>query len=138
RLKLFFKKGFAFYAEYNIRLFFYLLFKKFDTVCCIDLDTMLPAYYISLLRKKQRVYDAHEYFTQMKEIVQRPRVYKVWHYIERRFVPKFPTGYTVSESIAQEFKKLYGVEYAVIRNMPMLENIEIPVKKEKILLYQGA
>lgn len=138
RIRLFFKKGFGFYAEYNIRLFFYLLFKKFDTVCCIDLDTMLPAYFISVLRKKQRVYDAHEYFSQMKEIIQRPRVYKVWHYIEQNYVPKFKLGYTVSESIADEFLKLYGVEYAVIRNMPMLEDFEIPSKKEKILLYQGA
>ena len=138
RIKLFFKKGFGFYAEYNIRLFLYLLFKKFDTVCCVDLDTMLPAYFISVLRKKQRVYDAHEYFSQMKEILQRTRIYKVWHYIERRFVPKFPNGYTVSESIAQEFQKLYGVQYEVIRNMPMLEDLEIPAKEEKILLYQGA
>ena len=138
RLKVWFKKGFAFYAEYNIRLFFYLLFKKFDTVCCIDLDTMLPAYYISVLRKKRRLYDAHEYFTQMKEIIQRPRVYRFWHFIEKKYVPKFPNGYTVSESIADEFRKLYGVDYAVIRNMPMLEEMEIPSKEKKILLYQGA
>ena len=138
RLKMLFKKGVAFYAEYNIRLFFYLLFKKFDTVCCIDLDTMLPAYYISVLRKKQRVYDAHEYFSQMKEIVRRPRVYKVWHFIEKKFVPKFQIGYTVSESIAREFLKLYGVQYEVIRNMPMKEEFELQVKEEKILLYQGA
>lgn len=138
RIKMLFKKGFAFYAEYNIRLFIYLLFKKFDTICCVDLDTMLPAYFISVLRKKQRVYDAHEYFSQMKEIVRRPRVYKVWHFIERRYVPRFKNGYTVSESIAREFLRLYGVQYEVIRNMPMKEDLEIQTKDEKILLYQGA
>ncbi len=138
RIKLFFKKGFGFYAEYNIRLFFYLLFQKFDIVCCVDLDTMLPAYFISVLRKKIRIYDAHEYFSELKEIVQRPRVYKVWHYIERTFLPKFKKGYTVSAGIAKEFEKLYGVEYEVIRNIPMLEDLEILPKNEKIILYQGS
>ena len=138
RIKLFFKKGFGYYAEYNIRLFFYLLFQKMDIICCIDLDTMLPAYFISVLRKKKRVYDAHEYFSQLKEIVQRPRVYRVWHYIERTFLPKFKNGYTVSESIAEEFEKLYGVKYGVIRNIPMLEDLKILPKNEKIILYQGS
>lgn len=138
RIKLYFKKGFGFYAEYNIRLFFYLLFQKMDIVCCVDLDTMLPVYFISKLCKKQRVYDAHEYFSQLKEIVQRPRVYRVWHYIERNFLPKFKKGYTVSASIAEEFEKLYGVQYGVIRNIPMLEDLEILPKTEKIILYQGS
>ena len=138
RIRLFFKKGFGFYAEYNIRLFFYLLFQKMDIVCCVDLDTMLPCYFISILRNKHRVYDAHEYFSQLKEIVQRPHVYKVWHYIERTFLPKFKNGYTVSESIAEEFEKLYGVHYEVIRNIPMLEDLKILPKKEKIILYQGS
>ena len=138
RIKVFFKKGFAFYAEYNIRLFFYLLFKKMDIVCCVDLDTMLPVYFISKLRKKKRVYDAHEYFSQLKEIVQRPRVYKVWHYIERTFVPKFKIGYTVSQSIADDFLKHYGVRYEVFCNVPILQEIEIIPKTQKIILYQGS
>ncbi len=138
RIKLIFKKGFCFYAEYNIRLFFYLLFQKIDIVCCVDLDTMLPVYFISKFRKKKRIYDAHEYFSQLKEIVQRSRVYRVWHFLERTFVPKFKMGYTVSESIAEEFEKLYRVKYGVIRNIPMLEDLTILPKNEKIILYQGS
>ena len=42
RLSCFFNKGFLFYLEYNTRLFFYLLGKRMDTVCAIDLDTILP------------------------------------------------------------------------------------------------
>src|ERR1700704_1922409 len=44
RLKLHFTRGKLFYIEYNIRLFFFLLFKKFDIICGIDLDTILPCY----------------------------------------------------------------------------------------------
>ena len=42
RFKLFFNKGKFFYLEYNLRLFFWLLFQRFDIVCGIDLDTILP------------------------------------------------------------------------------------------------
>src|SRR5687767_1010559 len=67
RLACWSRKGFVFYAEYSVRLFFYLLLKKMDLVCAIDLDTILPCYLVSRLRKKKRVYDAHELFCEMKE-----------------------------------------------------------------------
>ena len=51
RILCFFEKGKLFYAEYNIRLFFFLLFKKMDCICAIDLDTILPCYYISVVKK---------------------------------------------------------------------------------------
>ncbi len=120
RLHCFFSKGFGFYAEYNIRLFFYLLFLKANIFCCIDLDTMLPIYVVGKLRNKKLVYDAHEYFSQQKEIITRPNVYKIWYWIERTFVPKFKLGYTVSYSIAKAFKELYNVDYEVVMNATVL------------------
>lgn len=138
RIFMFFQKGFGFYLEYQIRLFFFLLFSRIDIICCIDLDTMLPVYFNSVLRRKISVYDAHEYFSQQKEIVTRPKVYKVWHFIERKFVPKFKNGYTVSESIAEEFSKLYKVNYGVIRNVPILKPYREITRSQKIILYQGS
>ena len=139
RLPVFYKKGPRFYAEYNFRLFIYLLFKKTDIICCIDLDTILPVWLASKLKNTRRMYDAHEYFTQQKEIVTRPGVFKVWQWIEKKFVPKFKNGYTVSGSIAAKFKELYGVDYEVIRNMPLQKPLPVnPVINEKIILYQGA
>lgn len=138
RINCLFEKGKLFYAEYNIRLFFYLLFKKMDCICAIDLDTILPCFFISKLKNKKRVYDAHELFCEMKEIVTRPGIYKLWKKIERFTVPKFPKGYTVNQPIADEFKKMYGVDYAVIRNVALLKEIQFTEKKEKFILYQGA
>jgi glycosyltransferase involved in cell wall biosynthesis len=138
RINCFFEKGKLFYAEYNIRLFFYLLFKKMDGICAIDLDSILPCYFISKIKKIKRVYDAHELFCEMKEIATRPGIYKVWKKIERFTVPKFTMGYTVNQPIADEFKKMYGVQYEVIRNIALLRPIEPPIKKEKFILYQGA
>lgn len=138
RIQCLFNKGKLFYAEYNIRIFFYLLFKKMDCICAIDLDTILPCYFISKMKKIKRVYDAHELFCEMKEIVTRLGIFKVWKRIEKIFVPKFPDGYTVSMPIADEFKKMYNVNYAVILNVPLKKQIQFYSKKEKYIIYQGA
>lgn len=139
RLPCFFQQGFAFYAEFNIRLFLFLLFQKADIFCCIDLDTMLPVWLVGKIRGKTLVYDAHEYFSQQKEVVSRPRVYRIWHWIERRFVPRFRHGYTVSQGIADAFKEKYSVSYALIRNLPLLKQVPDPdTTRQKIILYQGA
>jgi glycosyltransferase involved in cell wall biosynthesis len=138
RVKCFFEKGKLFYAEYNIRLFFYLLFKKINCIGAIDLDTILPCYFASKIKNAKRIYDAHELFCEMKEIVTRPAVYKLWKRIERYTVPKFPLGYTVNQPIADEFEKMYGVHYEVIRNIALLKEIAPAEKKEKFILYQGA
>ncbi len=138
RIEVFFNKGVLFYAEYNLQLFFYLLFSKVDAFCAIDLDTIMPVYFASFFRRKKRIYDAHEYFSQQKEIITRKAIYKIWHTIEKLFVPKFKNGYTVSSSIVKEFKNLYNVKYGLIRNMPALQVNNFKLNKPKTLLYQGA
>ena len=139
RISPLFGKGPGFYAVYNLRLFFYLLFKRSDAICSIDLDTVLPVWLAARLKNTTGVYDAHEYFTQQKEVITRPGIYKVWHWIEKKMVPRFRNGYTVSKSIAVEFNKLYGVNYEVIRNLPLLKTIAAAAPaKERIILYQGA
>jgi glycosyltransferase involved in cell wall biosynthesis len=138
RLPCRFTKGKLFYAGYNIRLFFFLLFKKFDAVCAIDLDTILPCLFISKIKKCKRIYDAHELFTEMKEVITRPAVKKMWTRIEKYAVPKFKLGYTVSESIAEEFTKRYSVHYKTIRNVPVMKEPNATAVAGKTIIYAGA
>lgn len=138
RLQCFFEKGKMFYLEYNLRLVFYLLFKKVDCICAIDLDTILPVLLCSKLRGIKRVYDAHELFCEMKEIVTRPKIYSTWKKIEKFAVPKFIDGYTVNRPIAKEFKKMYDVNYEIIRSLSVKQELEIVAKDEDIIIYQGA
>lgn len=138
RLRCFFHKSFLFYAEYNLRLFFFLLTKKMDAVCAIDLDTILPALFVSKLKRIPRVYDAHEYFTELKEVRTRPGVKKFWLTIEKYAVPRFKNGYTVSEGLALEFQRQYNRAYAVIRNLPVLHPLRITAQREPFLVFQGA
>jgi glycosyltransferase involved in cell wall biosynthesis len=125
------------YAHYWFNLFFFLLFRKVDILCAIDIDTILPVYYISVLRGKKRVYDAHEIFTDLKEVISRPVVHKMWTLIANHTVPHFKTGYTIGECYAEEFKKRYNVDYEVVRSATVLKPITIPDKKERFILYQG-
>ncbi|HEX6848112.1 MAG TPA: glycosyltransferase [Chitinophagaceae bacterium] len=138
RLKCWFNKGKLFYSEFNIRLFFFLLFKRMDCICAIDLDTILPCYYISKLKGIKRVYDAHEYFSQLDEVISRPGIYRFWHGIEKRMIPEFQYGYTVCEGLSNEFKRNYNANYKVIRNVPLLLEPVEQSATEDIILYQGA
>src|ERR1700754_4459751 len=152
RLKMTFQKGKLFYLEYNLRLFLFLLFQKMDLLCAIDLDSILPCYFVSRLKRIPRVYDAHELFCEMKEVVTRPLIYKLWKRVERYCVPRFHHGYTVNGLIAAEFSKMYGVTYEVVRNLPVLEEDSLPaeegnlpagaaipaLRRQRVILYQGA
>jgi glycosyltransferase involved in cell wall biosynthesis len=137
RLPIIVGQGKLMYAHYWFNLFFFLLFRKVDILCAIDIDTILPVYYVSKLRGKQKAYDAHEIFTDLKEVISRPVVHKMWTWIANHTIPHFKTGYTIGECYAEEFKKRYGVDYAIVRNATILKPLQIPEKKDRYILYQG-
>ncbi len=145
RFHIWFQKGFLFYAEYNIRLFFYLLFKKTQLLISNDLDTLLPNYLVSLLRQKALVYDAHEYFLGSTEIAERPIVRNFWKIIEKGIFPRLQNIITVNHSIADLYEKAYGIRPNVVRNLPnrfiadkKITRSELGLPEEKkIVLMQG-
>ncbi|MFI5164230.1 MAG: glycosyltransferase [Bacteroidia bacterium] len=148
RMFLFFETGPLFYAEYNFRLFFYLLFHRAYILVSNDLDTLPANYIISKLKNCKLVHDSHEYYTGVPELEGRPFVKKIWKYFERKIFPGLNYIYTVNDSIADLYKKEYGVRPRVVRNFPILiekKNIPAKSKKElnipenkKIILYQGS
>ena len=139
RLKCIFTTGKLMYAEFNLRLFFHLLFAKADLFCAIDLDTIISVYFASNIRNIKRVYDAHELFTEQKEIVTRPSIQKMWLKVEKFAVPKFSKGYTVNNFIAEELKRRYGVYYGIVRNLPRFKTDRTNHQTEPpFIIYQGA
>ena len=151
RLKCFFNQGKFFYLEYNIRLFFYLLSTRFDVVCSIDLDTILAGYSTARLKNKKCVYDAHEYFTEVPEVINRPATRRIWEMVANAIIPRVHAAYTVSNSIAEEFSRKYNIDFKVVRNIPFLyqsvnhsilqsiiQKYKLETSKSTILLYQGA
>jgi len=137
RIPIIVESGKLMYMDFWIKLFIKLLFVRTDIFCAIDLDTILPVYYASSIRGKKRAYDAHELFTELKEVTDKPLSLKIWSWIERKTVPEFP-GYTVGDGCSAYFRAKYNVKYAVVRSATVLRPITIPEKKQKYILYQGA
>lgn len=146
RFKLPFDKGPLFYACYSIRLCWFLLFTRFDLLVSNDLDTLLPNYLASKLKQKKLVYDSHEYFTEVPELVNRPKTQAIWERIEGWIFPKLKYVYTVNQSIASKYEAKYGVPLLVVRNIsPTWNSKHLKGKKELgipegkfVLIFQGA
>ena len=143
RLQCRFNKGFLFYLEFNLRLFWHLIWARYDAVCSVDLDTLPAGCAATILRGKKRVFDAHEYFTEVPEVTGRPFVKWVWNTIARLCLPAYRHAYTVGPALAEIFEKKYGLRFGVVRNMPALARREDhspgnATARPKILLYQGA
>ncbi len=146
RIPLFFQKGFFFYAEYNLKLFFVLLFSRFGLLVANDLDTLLPAHLAARIRKKPLVYDTHEYFTGTPEVMDRPGVHRVWKALERWLLPRQKTIITVNDSIAGLYHQEYGKDLHVVRNLPPALKVSQPLTRQDlnvppethILLLQGS
>jgi len=148
RLRLIAEKGALFYAVFNIRLALFLITRKrIDLLVANDLDTLLANYTTQLIRRKSRlVYDSHEYFTEVPELINRPQVKRIWEKIEHFTLPKVSEMYTVNASIAALYEKQYNRAVHVIRNIPPLwKPKQIPSKAELgipencfLIIIQGA
>ncbi len=111
-----------------------------------DLDTLFPNYLISKLKNVPLVYDSHENFTEVPELVYRKRVQSVWKAIERMIFPRLKHVFTVNESLASIFRELYGVDVKVVRNVPYFREYRVEKSRlmlglpedKKIILLQGA
>jgi glycosyltransferase involved in cell wall biosynthesis len=147
RFKLLWEKGPKFYATYNVRLFFYLLFRRADLLVANDLDTLLANFMASKLKFNVKlVYDSHEYFTQVPELIHRPKTQKIWSRIEAFIFPRLETVYTVNQSIAEIYAQQYKKKVRVVRNISPSWNPEnVPSRKELglpenqfLVILQGA
>ncbi len=146
RMKLLFENGPAFYVCFQIRLFFFLLFHKHDLLVSNDLDTLLPNYLVSKLKRAPLVYDSHEYFTGVPELQNNNLKRKIWKLVEGWIFPRLKDVFTVSDSIADLYAEEYGIRPLVIRNVPETggeivkksrNSLSLPEDK-KIMILQGS
>ncbi|MBQ7062532.1 MAG: glycosyltransferase family 4 protein [Bacteroidales bacterium] len=156
RMRLLTHRGPLFYAEYNLCLFFRLLFSRADLFYANDTDTLLAAFLAARLRRKSMVFDSHELFPEVPELIGRERVARFWRKLEDRIIPRIKRSpkmqaVTVSHSFADIFHERYGITMSVVRNVPSASAAPSPEAEaqaqellsrlpadKKILLYQGA
>jgi glycosyltransferase involved in cell wall biosynthesis len=150
RITMLFQKKMWFYAEFNIRLFFKLLFIKADIFLGNDLDVMPATWLVAKLKNKVIVYDTHEYFLGMPQLYGKPFALKVWTKIEQTIFPTLKHIYTICPSFCEMYKRDYGKDLLSVRNVPYKnlvssgfykDQIEAIYKKipdnKRILIFQG-
>ena len=146
RMRLLLNKGPFFYLFFNLRLFFVLLFTKAELLYANDLDTLLPNFLVSRLKKIPLIFDSHELFCEVPELQESPAKKWIWETLEKWIVPKLRHCITVNDSIAGIFEKKYGVKFHAVRNIsdPLLPEtyksraeLNLPENK-RIVLLQGA
>jgi glycosyltransferase involved in cell wall biosynthesis len=90
------------------------------------------------------IYDSHELFTQVPELIHRKRTQGIWKRIEALIVPKVKYAITVSYPIAEIYRRLYKTRFKVVRNVPERRTAESSpwlrkeYKGKSIIIYQGA
>ena len=146
RMKLVFLKGPLFYLFFNLRLFLKLLFSRAHLLYANDLDTLIPNYLVSKIKSIPLIYDSHELFCEVPELIQSPLKKRIWLFFESKIVPRLSHCITVNDSIANIFEKKYKTKFNVVRNISDAENnfqpktkmeLNLPLDK-KIILLQGA
>jgi glycosyltransferase involved in cell wall biosynthesis len=140
-LRLLFSKGVFFYITFNLKAILYLLFKRFDLIHSNDLDTLIAGRKLAFLKRTPLIYDSHELFTEVPELINRKAKKMIWRVAEKIFASGIEFSSTVSVGVANELKRRYGLKPVVIRNLPFRQKVEseFPLsQKSKTLIYQGA
>jgi glycosyltransferase involved in cell wall biosynthesis len=135
------------YLNLYIRFLFVAL--KYDIIHCHDLNTLQFGTRVKYLKGKkvQLIYDAHEYETERNGL--NPAQKRKAKNKERKLIKYCDRVITVSDKIADEYVRLYGIKKPLlILNCPILRSKEIIKKNlfrakfkisnsKLILLYQG-
>ncbi|MBS1597803.1 MAG: glycosyltransferase [Bacteroidetes bacterium] len=151
RIPLLFQRKIFFFLEFNTRLFLKLLFTKADIFLGNDLDVMAATFFAGRWKKKQIVYDTHEYYMAMAGLDNKIIRKKIWKTLESYIFPRLQFIYTICDSFCELYRKDYGKELRTVRNVPylhdkspnadpqLLKKIDalIPQNK-KLLIFQGA
>jgi glycosyltransferase involved in cell wall biosynthesis len=128
-----------------------LLSSKYDIIHCNDIKALPVGFFIKkfLNKKVKIVYDAHEYESQMYGLL---KIESYFIYlVERKLIKYASVVFTVSNSIANEYKKLYSIQKpTLIFNTPIFKKVLRISKEEnifrqkfnihqnqKIFIYQG-
>jgi glycosyltransferase involved in cell wall biosynthesis len=143
RFKLLFNRGPLFYLNLNLRLFFYIVFSDFGFILANDLDTLPGCFLAAKLKRKKIIFDSHELFSEVPELVDRHFVRKIWLTLEKFLIPRIDLEFTVSPSIAEFYKNKYRVHFEVLRNVGhfRFDNEFDGVRKnpeQSTIVYQGA
>ncbi|MEO0733704.1 MAG: glycosyltransferase, partial [Bacteroidota bacterium] len=131
--------GKRFYLSYNFQLWQALRHWDYDAVCSVDLDTLWAGVRLTRGQDKKLVFDAHEWFSETPEVVNRSLVRSFWQRVGKWGAPKADLCYTVAPMLAEKLRQEYGVPFSTVRNLPLRSELPFsaPAAAPRIILYQG-
>ncbi len=142
RVRLCPRRGLAFYLALNVALFRHLLRERPQLITANDLDTLPAARAAAAILGCPVIYDAHEFFTDMGELMRRPMQRAVWRMAEGVLYPGLRHRLTVHAGIAQLYRARYPstAPPAVVPNLPLAQPAPAPLPsgESRRLIYQGA
>lgn len=112
--------------------------ERWDIVVSNDFDTLWAGYKIAKRNDAKWVFDAHEYFTEVPELTGKNIKRAIWHALGNMLIHRSDLAITVSKSIADIYTQTYSKDFSIIPNVPFKRSLSPEVKKESIILYQGA
>ncbi len=121
RLKIVPSTGLLFYAIFNWRLFCKAMSLPAHAFLAVDADTLPGLRLASIFRWKPLWFDAHEWFTEVPELLNRPITRIIWHLILRLFLQGNIQCYTVGPELASHLRNSWGKSFQVLRNMPSMK-----------------
>lgn len=136
------------YAEFILRAFFQVLFRRSRIIVAHDLTSLIPAFAASRLTGRRLVYHAHEIMGEMDEVA--APFQSLWRNLDRFFCPKVDSIVTPEPHRAQIYMTDYGAKKlpVVVANCPLyrpsvrsnlLRDYVVARNSsiERIILYQG-
>lgn len=103
-----------------------------DIIHAHDLDTLLPAFYLSKKYDAKIIYDSHEWYTGSVHLVNKRKETIIWSLIEKLLIPYCHQIITVNNSIAKLFKEKYKLKnnVHVLRNFDNIPSSDIKINKD--------
>ena len=109
-----------------------------DIVSSVDADTLLAAKAVAKYHNAKHVHDAHEWFTEVPELIGRPLKKWLWSKIEMFVLKHVDSMYTVSEGLAEYYQTCTNVPVKLVKNYPYARTCPSSIDKEYDIIYQGA
>ncbi len=143
RISCIFSKGMLFYIEYNIRIWWLILWSSVDIIYSVDTDTLLGCTLGKWTKRKKLIFDSHEYYTEAPELADRKFKKAIWKLVENGCVPFADRCLTVNQSLSDLFSKRFNKAFIPIYNVPDDDiaannrHLNYEISKESYILYQG-
>lgn len=130
--------GPMFYYQYNKEIYKRLVQVGPDLVYAVDVDTLFGVMQWHNQSGKSFVFDAHEHFTEVPELVGKKFKKWIWSRIASRGIGCAAACITVSPSLVKVLEQTYHKPFLCIRNLPEYRHASsYDQATDKILIYQG-